>query len=441
MTTIPEAYAMCSRIECEQRQREGVVSIFEATYASLSLPPSQRRVDPHRAVARYRRSAAGGSASYPCRTLSQMTITVDFLQHILCTQQLAAANDDSTRTPHPLPTLTQTVAFVKDRIRALQVECVRSQYFCAPLQVRLIRMQLLMMYLLQSSDTTTTVFVHESIATSFAHYWWDPATTSTSSDSSNDEVLALQLVYVASRQLLQQQSSSCLLIGPLSSLLYVHVRRRHVARGAKVQWALRLLHAVSGSYWRMALSLLDAGPDTDDTHNNNDDTSFGILARCCWAPCLRYVHFQLLNMYNSTLMKGEVLTLHQVIRLLFLRPDTVDGSPQSAWDEDNTNDHASDVPPLESESVLTDSAAATAALQLCQSFEFAIQSPDNEIVFKSGPLQAHHLWNASRCDAFVFHMHWHTMSSTSHVDETTARIDSEGRRIPPARVMRQILLP
>lgn len=140
MNDFPPPYSMCFEEECGERQAQNQVSEWEATNDTCELIVTKRCLDPRLAVAKYRRSAAGDSRKRPPRTLLQLLIAWKHLLHIFVHQ--TTCNNIQRRS------LRHAVAFVDDRVRAIQVDFVLSQQACAPLQIQLIRYQLVCCYLL-----------------------------------------------------------------------------------------------------------------------------------------------------------------------------------------------------------------------------------------------------------------------------------------------------
>lgn len=107
-------YAMCTLEECQERQANKEISVFECDDARV--PINQRRMDPTLAVAKYRRSAAGSHRQYQCRSLEQLETTVDHLMELFVTRK--------AKSEHPRQSLLDTVQFVEDRL----VSCAASGF-------------------------------------------------------------------------------------------------------------------------------------------------------------------------------------------------------------------------------------------------------------------------------------------------------------------------
>ena len=115
-------WAMCSSEEAHQRQRFKELSPLECTASSYKAHPRDRIPDPNKCVKKYRRSAAGGGVDGHAnghgnrRSLDELEITVNYLLGIIFSTQ-KSSNEDNDRF-----SLLESVLFVDDRIRAVQVD-------------------------------------------------------------------------------------------------------------------------------------------------------------------------------------------------------------------------------------------------------------------------------------------------------------------------------
>jgi hypothetical protein len=288
----PPMYTMCSREECDARQRTREVSVFEATAETVAGAPNLRKIDPRRAVAKYRRSAAGFTDQDrpPARSRRALIETVDYLLlDVFATQTTETLRSNTDVPPH---SLTQTLQFVEDRIRAVQVELVWSQQSSKRIQVRLTRAQILMLYLTLDDPAYPRIFGQKALTTALATYWLsqdDLFEHTEESASTHDEMLALQSLHALAENLQTESFTD----GVLSTTVLV-AYRRHVLPGQPLplfQWTLKLLSNISLGLWRIALDQLVDKKATVPF-------AFATLARCLMAPCLSYMRYQALQVYN-----------------------------------------------------------------------------------------------------------------------------------------------
>lgn len=120
MSSAPTSpYTMCSIEECQDRQASKQVSVFECVDPKMFI--QQRTMDHSLAVAKYRRSAAGTERAYPCRTMQQLEVTVEYLMQLILKRRSKPIFEEQS--------LLETVNFVEDRlVRCLQckIELLRS---------------------------------------------------------------------------------------------------------------------------------------------------------------------------------------------------------------------------------------------------------------------------------------------------------------------------
>ena len=113
-------WTMCSFEEASDRQRFKELSPLECTDSSYNAHPRERIPDPSRCVKKYRRSAAGGgvgdSNANERRSIDDLEATVDYLVGIIFCAQTASKESNARVS------LLQSIFFVDDRIRAVQVD-------------------------------------------------------------------------------------------------------------------------------------------------------------------------------------------------------------------------------------------------------------------------------------------------------------------------------
>ncbi|KAL7559587.1 hypothetical protein ACA910_006992 [Epithemia clementina (nom. ined.)] len=177
-----QPYQLCSSEECRERERSNEISIWETSEpASLdgdhtndgihhqgvgtSVTPHQHhhdqqhishqttnkrgqnsnnkkkndtikwKVDPRRAVQKYRRAAAAGgvttatttTSTQPYRSPHDLNVTVDYLLCLLSQENGIGGERKGLASSEPSPSLRSLVEFVEDRIRAVQTDCVKWQ--------------------------------------------------------------------------------------------------------------------------------------------------------------------------------------------------------------------------------------------------------------------------------------------------------------------------
>lgn len=291
-----DPYSMCSKQECDERIRTNEVSIWETTIpvetpeasggdgggANRPTTNSSRRttsatprcgihtfLDPRKAVAKYRRSAAGTTtdARAPPRSLAALLGTTHYLVRTIL-MAMASPESQSPPTPtHPrngaaavqdeprslelsvyisntknADSFLSRVAFFEDRMRAVQVDLVRSSNNTTTasacqqeLQRLAIRSHILILYLLADSSSFTPSssssaaapspknddptcqnnyyersFGQAALQTALTSYWNGGGEQNSNSckqqrtSDSDDEVLSLSLLNQLNQQLLAQ---------------------------------------------------------------------------------------------------------------------------------------------------------------------------------------------------------------------------------------------
>jgi SAC3/GANP family len=206
-------YAMCSKDECADRERFGEVSVFECRDDCRHMAPNQRRIDPCRAVSKYRRSAAGSSVEdrYPVRTVEQLATAVEYVLEVLAEQRAAAppptTHDDGggNLLNGQRETMLATVSFVEDRLRAVQVDLVKLQHPASSrhLQVRMARAHVVILYLMADCESYEATFGGTMLQTALSSYFASPAPTSDYDPDTGDEVLSYLLLSALRHDLLE----------------------------------------------------------------------------------------------------------------------------------------------------------------------------------------------------------------------------------------------
>ena len=291
----PPPYSMCSKEECAQREQEHELSEFECTAGTFAKPPPQRRMCQQLAVTKYRRSAAGTTQRAP-RGLASLELTWGHVLHILCHQTVHV---------HQRPkSFLYTLAFIDDRIRAMQVDLVVSQQ-CAPqLQLQLARFHILELYLTCEANVEVK-FMKQALWTALTTYWKEPASRA------DDEVLCMTALCHATDVLIGGEGAD----GGFSSILQTY--RQHASHQTypQFQLALEIVAAAHAGQYRHILVLL-----------TQHDDPFYIRCRLCMVPALLFVRFHLLQQYNTAFMKRSKVSGDEMARLLFLpsSPSAVD---------------------------------------------------------------------------------------------------------------------
>jgi len=391
---------MCSREECEQRQNSNEISVFEATEQTAHKPPTQRLLDCRRAVAKYRRSAAGIDECKrpPPRLLSNLSVSVDYLLEILITQRTASQSFEQ-------PTLLQTVNFVEDRFRAIQVELVMTQQASKVMQRKMARAQILILYLTMGSATYQRKFGQQALTTALTNYWNESVEI-----DSDDEILSLQILCHINHSLHDQATDGGGLARTILTLYRKHVKKsRHLAL---FQWTLKLVVTLNLGHWHTVLSMLQ---DAELPEH------FGILARCCLASRLDTIRWKILQAWNYSYRKGEAIAGEEVARLLYVNA-RFQFDAQSAWDDNGDEPHCM--------------VAGKAALLFGQRAGLPIEN--ESLVFKVAPLQTFSAKRIQRDDSFVFQTNWN-VTTADYPDLDQARVDADCVLIPPPCWLRELL--
>ena len=295
---------MCSEEECRDRQSAMEVSEWEATLDTFHKSPKERIIDPSLAVSKYRRSAAG-TIQRPPRRVVQLIEAWEHLRGIFIHQKLHATQ--------PPRALAPTVAFLDDRIRAIQVDLVVSQKASKVVQLQLVRYQIITLYLL--SEVSRTIyepkFAKLALITALVAYWNNDTDSSVQANINyqdhqhDDEILCYTtLCHVAATL-----TDSSWVEGDSTLATY----RQYASKDRiypKFTAALQIAAAVHVQHYYIALKLLH-------------ETMSSALCRLCMAPCLNRLRWMCLSHYNKAFMKCEKVLPEDVAQLLFLPNATV----------------------------------------------------------------------------------------------------------------------
>jgi hypothetical protein len=373
-------YLMCSHQECQDREKWGQVSVWEATAETRHFGSAKhRRMDPSRAVKKYRRSAAGTSHldSTP-RTLTQLGATINHLVHLLATMGKFNDDDNDNGDESVSTSFVDLINFVEDRIRAVQVDLVlllspsaatsihgadETAIIKRQIQYRLIKVQILILYLLSdvSATTTTTTtqvvcyshkFGHQALATALNNYWGgdnhdhDYSGRQDQQQHYDDEVLSYMAMYELHKDLDQKDCTNddCCLASNILALYRKHVgkaKRSGSAYYPLFQWTMHVIAICNLGHWHIALRMLyqkgrsQHERTAHDGKNNDEIIMFGNLIRCTlammpgsgvsgrntspgtlFAGALFKLRRQALRAYNLSFQKQEAVCGQDVARLL-----------------------------------------------------------------------------------------------------------------------------
>jgi len=375
-----DAYTMCCREECEDRQKTAEISIFETTFDSLNQSIKQRRIDPSAAVSKYRRSAAGHTVHYPPRSLQALEATVDHLIRVLVTQTPPNSLSVSSRRAIILSWMN-TVQFFEDRVRAAQVDLVKTQAASKQLQLRLARSHILILYLSGDCKAYAATFGQKALQTALSSYWNDTAASPSAAAkvvirtaADDDEILSYMALQQCSQHLQQQERNTAAEESLTSSVLMLY--RKYMPTNINTansnnnmsidklplfQWTLQLTARISLGHWRVVLKMLHDSSGALPAH-------FIILARCCLATGknVTYLQWKALQVYNASFRKAEPVTCVEVARLLCL-------ADRRCRETNST------------ETILVP--AAQVALELGQAAGLPGDDAKESLIFKAGPIQ------------------------------------------------------
>ena len=354
-------WSMCSADEADDRQRYNEISIFECSNPNDTtlVNPKLRKSDPYKCIKKYRRSAAGGgvegynsdNSSYR-RSFEDLDQTVNYLLGIIFSTQTTDEKSGFRAS------LLQTVLFIDDRIRAVQVDLTtlmgkgmdnfRSNIsLIRKIQLKILRYHLLSQHLLSNLSTNKYEwkFGQKALTTAITSYFatWDVQNENNSAqdDMDLDEVMCYSsLLHVASiinSRETSIQSYNCSVSKQkwcgltcedghgMSAILSLYrkyglfVKRGFVNNDSsiplssfpKYQWALRIAADVETGNYLSVIRLLKTEA-SDDNYFLNKQNKWKILARCCMAQAMPTLRIGLLRCYNKGFMKEEKVKDHDV---------------------------------------------------------------------------------------------------------------------------------
>ena len=266
---------------------------------------------------------------------------VSQLEYIVCHQQQPPNNNNNnTVSSFPKQTLSGTVGFVEDRIRAAQVDMVVSQQPSAAIQYRMVKCHILILYLLGNVNPKTTsckyeaTFGRQALSAAMTNYWEEPQHPSRNANSKNhdDDILC----FMALQQLSQYYTGNNGSTESLSFILdyyrrNVQVHRQQLKDFPRFQWALQLVHLAIMDRPQSILRQLAELGDINISSSSDESTTgtaehfacsteFAVLCRCCFAPgVVDILRFKALEQYNKVYMKGEKVSTKELARLLHFR--------------------------------------------------------------------------------------------------------------------------
>jgi len=300
MNNFPPPYVMCFEDECRERQEQNQVSVWEATPDTCHLLITKRLLHPQLAVAKYRRSAAGDSRRRPPRTLPQLLMTWKHLLKIFVHQQIHSNVKRQS--------LCSAVAFVDDRVRAIQVDLVLSQESCASLQIQLIRYQIVCCYLLSQVPRTEyePKFARQALWTALTAYWNDDG-------QYDDEVLCYNALCQLATCLIHQEGTTSggwqdlSFTSSYGNILLLAQHCDPTKHYPKFQFALDLVSCSMLGFYRNVLVMLDSYNTTTISNDN-----FWMLCKLCMAPAFNMIRLNALRHYNKAFGKLEKISGNEV---------------------------------------------------------------------------------------------------------------------------------
>ena len=280
-------YSMCSLDEYRQRSAINEVSLWERS-ADDQTP------DPRRMVKKYRRSV--GQQDAP-RSLQQLKQTVDYLTKEIIVHRRTASGKE-------LPFL-DAVAFVEDRIRAVQKDMTMLQQYDSQLCLKMIKFHVLVLHLLSDTREYVSRFGHSALQGAFAGYWYS------SQRRLQDDVLVLCLQFIQVQKASIFHSES--VWGDSVQSLYRKYTdtvspelTRTLIEHEFFSWTLRLVGDLERGFWRNALNCLSTREDL-----------FGALARMVLSPVLPKIFWNALEACNTSFQKSHRVQLDELCRFLY----------------------------------------------------------------------------------------------------------------------------
>jgi hypothetical protein len=333
-------WSMCSENEALDRSSHKELSSFESTVDTYKLLPTKRIPDPSLCVKKYRRSAAGGGAQMyqdeKIRSMEQLELTVDFLMCVWSQQK--------SRMEMQKALFLQTVNFVDDRIRAVQVDLTKllgglkvnhSNIIWArvrELQATLIRYNIFTHYLLSNLNASKYEwkFAHTALTTTVSSYFSTFHHQDEHIDLKEmDEIMSYaSLLHLAtvirgqesavpSASSTGQQCGLALSDGSgISSLLSLYQKflgDHTFSKLKKYRWVLDLASEYENGNYLVILRML----------HDDDGSKWRILSRCCIAQVLPIIRIGLMRQYNKSFAKEEKVTGKDLQHLLHLPSEDI----------------------------------------------------------------------------------------------------------------------
>lgn len=362
---------MCSEEECREREASNEVSEFEATLDTFRMSLAKRVIDPSLAVSKYRRSAAGVVKKEP-RHIKQLLAA---WKH-LCTRIVLHQHIHPQQTPW---SLVNTVNFVDDRVRAIQVDLVMSQQSSSKLQLELVRYHLVTLYLLSNlpQETFDPKFSCQALMTAIVAYW-----NKNTDLIDDDEILCYATLCQVSSKICG--GNSWIKAGEIFEMYRIHNHHNHKDQIHYPRFfrAIKIASAASRQEYARILMLL--------CDNQND---LGELGRICLSPCLNKIRWLSLAQYNKAWMKREKITPKEIARLLCF---------------------------------------STADLATAFCIKAGLPVEDDRIVFKAAPIKELITYNVDRNVDDWFYLH--------ETNVTNYRVDTDKVKIPTHDVLQRIIL-
>jgi hypothetical protein len=314
-----QPYEMCTIEECQLRIRTNEISIWERSHTPTTTTTNEEEeeeedsnndhhdrhghrhrqsallvYDPCKVITKYRRSVAGGSPLLgPPRSFTALQTTVQYLIHHIYIPQ-----------PQQQQTYLSQISFWEDRIRAVQVDLVRSNVTSKRIQQFIVKCYILLLYILSDCHQYEHTFGHTALQTSLSGYWEDGCrvvgsssvqqrgTTTCISDAMDDEILSYNICIQLHQQLqILMSTEENIVVGrPHTTTtttttttavqlfwsqcteLYRQVTTTRTTgsntgttttttmtllqRLPFLQWTFRLAFQCMGGYWQSALSML-----------------------------------------------------------------------------------------------------------------------------------------------------------------------------------------
>jgi hypothetical protein len=322
-------WTMCSSDEAMDRERFNELSVLECTNDTIKANPKHRIGHPNRCVKKYRRSAAAGGVHNKrkqSRSLDDLETTVNYLLGVIfCTQTSSPSGTFQV-------SLLQSVLFVDDRIRAVQVDLTTMMGQSSSMirssddirQVRNIQAKILRYHLLSQhllSDFTSKEyewkFGHKALTTAITSYFatWDlPCHNNEKEFEILDEIMSYSTLLHIASIVASSEPSVQTYLGATSSMYkwrglacedghgvsaILGIYRKYCQNKdhsffPKYHWALRIATSIENGNYLSAIRHLSV--------NSNEGK---VLSRCCVSEVMPLIRIGLLRLYNKSFMKRE----------------------------------------------------------------------------------------------------------------------------------------